>query len=524
MKGKETPWLIVWVTMALVGIAIILYQTRSGPGLASDSVVYLQGAQNLQLGRGFSRTTGDGGASPIADFPPLFSTLLALLSFGNTDLGHLIQVGRWMNAVLFGANILLASWLVHRYTASWGATIVTSSLLLVSRRLIKIHSWLMTEGTFICLLLLAILFLDRFFTHRRTRDLLLAGLAMGLLTLVRYAGLAFLLSAILALWFFQGEDWRKRLLSMGLLSLLGLMPMAVWSTRNALLSGEIVANRQIGWYGLKPETISAYLREGLAWVLPSDFGVPWRLRVLMAVAIMGLFILPFLIQERWLLKEAIHSKRRSAMGVPGLLLFFIPVYLFMLIVNSLALDASTSPEAVVRYLLPSWVCFVILTVCAAHKVLMEHSSILLRVFVAIYLVVWFRFHIAEVLTYTQHADYGLTTMVQFWKEEQEGLRRLDPSRPLISTDPERTYLLVGRPSYRAPRPQAAYTREVNTEYPEKLLQMRKLLQDGAYLVIVEPVQEEEAYLAEITQGLDEIMSAFHVRVYAWPSQNEPSSE
>ncbi len=521
MKGKETPWLIVWVTMALAGIAIILYQTRSGPGLASDSVVYLQGAQNLQLGRGFSRTTGDGGASPIADFPPLFSTLLALLSFGNTDLDHLIQVGRWMNAVLFGANILLASWLVRRYTASWGATIVTSSLLLVSRRLIQIHSWVMTEGTFICLLLLAILFLDRFFTHRRCRDLLLAGLAMGLLTLVRYAGLAFLLSAILALWFFQGEDWRKRLFSMSILGLLGLIPLAVWSVRNVLISGEVVANRQIGWYSLKPETISAYLREGLAWVLPSDFGVPWRLRVLMAISIIGLFLLPFLIQERWFLKEAFHSRRRSAMALPGLLLPAIPIYLLMLIANSLTLDASTSPAAVVRYLLPGWVCFVILTVCAAYKVLTKHSSILPRALVVIYLVVWFRFHIAEVLTYTLQADYGLTAMVQFWREEQEGLRQLDLSRPLISTDPERTYLLSGRPSYRAPRPQTAYTQEINTKYSEQLLQMRRLLQDGAYLVIVEPIQEEDAYLTEITQGLDEVMSTFHVRVYAWPNDNEP---
>lgn len=510
---------ILLVVVAVAGVILVLYNTRSGPGLTSDSVIYLQGAQNLQMGRGFSRMAGDGGATPIADFPPLFSTLLALLSFKNTNLDHLIQVGRWLNAVLFGGNIFLTSWLVRRYTRSWGAAILTGVLLLTFRRFIRIHSWLMTEGLFVLLLLLSVLFFERFLASRRLRDIIVAGILMGFLILTRYAGIGFWLAAIVSLWFFQGGDRRSRGLSMALFGLMGLIPIGLWSIRNAYLTGEAIASRQIGWYALRPEVVRTYLREGVAWVLPVGFNLPSWVWGMMAIVIVALLLVPYLWSRRWVFIEPLDSRRRSEIALPGFLGITLFLYLTVLVANSFLLDASTTVKAIPRYLIPGWVCFVILSICAVSVVLKERSGSFLPKLLAMSYVVFFLVvNIRDSVAYLGHAGYGLIDIRNNWKQEQQSFEQLDASRPLISTDPERLYLLTGRSSYRTPRPYAVYTREQNARYQSELEQMRTMLQDGAFLVIVEPRSEDSAYLAELRRGLQAVILETHIEVYRWSDQ------
>src|SRR5215204_5034552 len=99
----------------LLGLALILVATsRYGVGLSADSVTYLSAAQNLLSGRGY--TSFDG--SPLLVFPPLFSTLFAVVSGGWLTPQ---TTARWINAVCFSIVIFLsARWLIKR----------TSSLLL----------------------------------------------------------------------------------------------------------------------------------------------------------------------------------------------------------------------------------------------------------------------------------------------------------------------------------------------------------------------------------------------------------
>ncbi len=520
--SKALFWLILFVAIPLAGVALILYNTRSGPGLASDSAIYLQGAQNLQMGRGFSRTAGDGSAVPIADFPPVFSTLLVLLSFGNTDLDHLIQTGRWLNAVLFGGNIFLASWVVRRYTRSWGTAILTGALLLTFSRLIRIHSWLMTEGVFIFFLLLAVLFLDRFLTGRHLRDIVVAGLAMGFLVLTRYAGLAFWFSAIVSLWFFQGGDRKSRGLSVALFGLIGLIPIGLWSIRNTYLTGEAIAGRQVGWHLLKPEVIRAYLREGIAWAFPTGFNLPSWVQGMIAITMVSALLIPYFWGRRWIFAESLASKWRAEVALPAFLCIALLFYLAMLVANSLLLDASTTVKAIPRYLLPGWVCFVVLSVCAAHGVLRDHpGSIFPKLLIIPYVAFFLAASIGNSVAYFRNAGYGLLDVRNNWKQEQRSLEQLDPSRPLISTDPERLYLLTGRPSYRTPRPYAVYTRAENPRYQEDLHQMRDMVRNGAFLVVVEAEREDKAYLEDLRRGLQAIIMEAHVEVYRWVDQTGP---
>ena len=60
-----------------LGCALVLVATsRYGIGLSADSVTYLAAAQNIVDGRGYVNFDG----APVLAFPPLFSTLIAVLS------------------------------------------------------------------------------------------------------------------------------------------------------------------------------------------------------------------------------------------------------------------------------------------------------------------------------------------------------------------------------------------------------------------------------------------------------------
>jgi hypothetical protein len=108
VSWKQQRWLVSFLLLliAAVGVGLILYETRIGPGINGDSVHYIMGAENLLLGNGFSRWSGGGEIRPITGFPPFYSTVLACMGFIGLDL---FQVARILNALLFGANIFLHS-------------------------------------------------------------------------------------------------------------------------------------------------------------------------------------------------------------------------------------------------------------------------------------------------------------------------------------------------------------------------------------------------------------------------------
>ena len=101
MLRSSRTLLIVLTAIALCGVGLLLFHTRNGPGITGDSVSYVMGAENMIMGRGYSRTAGGGEAVPITGFPPGYSTALVLFSWISPDF---FSVGRILNALLFGFN------------------------------------------------------------------------------------------------------------------------------------------------------------------------------------------------------------------------------------------------------------------------------------------------------------------------------------------------------------------------------------------------------------------------------------
>ncbi len=132
---------LLLLTMAL-GMWLLKDATPYGLGLRTDSAQYINGARNLLEGNGYTRTSGAGELKPITHFPPMFSSLIAMVSLSGLEV---MRSARLLVILLFGAGILLFGLLVYRITRSPGFSIAGSFLFATSAVFLEVYAWVMSE-------------------------------------------------------------------------------------------------------------------------------------------------------------------------------------------------------------------------------------------------------------------------------------------------------------------------------------------------------------------------------------------
>src|SRR5262249_33450490 len=158
-------------------------------GLSPDSVKYIGAARNLADGRGYTFC-----GQPLTQFPPLYPALVALPSLFGLDAW---PAARWLSAVFFAGQLLIAGWAIHRYTDRaiiW--PLLLSALTLLSMPLIYIHSYAWSEPPFNLLALGMLILLSIYLDNPRRIWLVLAALAAALAFLTRYVGPALIGTSI----------------------------------------------------------------------------------------------------------------------------------------------------------------------------------------------------------------------------------------------------------------------------------------------------------------------------------------
>ncbi len=270
------------VLLAIAGGGLLFYATPQGLGLNDDSIAYIAGARSLLSGQGYREIWLDS-AGFVTHFPPGFPSALAFFSL-ITGVDPL-RAARMLNILLFGFNTFLMGWLALRMTKSQGIGLFAAALFVFTPSILKIHSNAMSEPLYIFFTLLTFLCLDYYFKQQDKKLnwlwLILAGTLTGLAYLTRYAALALLATGVIALLILQSE-WRKRLVSSGIL-LVGFTPWAVaWAIRNRIVGGSLT-NRGIGWHPI----VESNARTGLRTF--SEFLVPIQNWQLSLIKISGLF-------------------------------------------------------------------------------------------------------------------------------------------------------------------------------------------------------------------------------------------
>ncbi len=504
--------LISIAALCILGVILILYFTRSSPGMSGDSVWYVMGADNMLVGNGYSRTSGGGEIKPIVGFPPFFSIVLA----GLGSLGfELIEGSRWVNALMFGVSAFLTWRLIYQYTESKGVSLAGAVLFLGSSSLIKYHSWVMSEGLYILLQLTVFSLLIAYINSEKKIIWVLAAVITGAGILTKYIGFSLLFSGALTLLFFSEKDRKTNIINSLLYISVASLPIVVWFIRNSTL-GSNLTNRIFTYHPMRLDLLSVYQNEIGNWFLFHRF-FSWGQRFLAVAFIATVGPLGFLYTQirEWRLKQPKQQNRARAL--PWLLIFYTLAFLTIIVVNSAFLDAATTPSAPERYLAPLYVTSIILILITTYD-LMRHSRIktILAPTLAMLLVAIGFLHVLNSMNlYGENGvDLGYLSLRVQNPSLVAGLRGIDQDRLLYSDNPERTYVLTGRTAYFFPVEYSRYTQKTNLNYFEQIAKIRAGLQAGGRLIIFGDIEEDRDGVTDLLDLV--ILESFQgVTVYGY---------
>jgi len=272
---------------ALLAGLTVWRATEVGLGVTADSVQYLAAAESFWNGNG--PMVPYGGPRPywLAQFPPLFSLVLAV--GGNEGLTWV----RVLHTVLAMATTMLLFAAALRVSGSRLTAFAAAALLAGTTPFLLVHTAVISEPLFLALLVGGWAAWE--FGQPR-----LAALALGLAAATRFAGLA---SAGLAA--VRRREWQTAALAIG--------PVAGWLVLTAVLSGQ-ATNRTVGFYamGMGEPGLTGWATAG---VLGALWAVGWR-RGLAPMALgLATAQLAFLVFARHFLDAAILFEDRHLLPV-----------------------------------------------------------------------------------------------------------------------------------------------------------------------------------------------------------------
>lgn len=175
-----------FIGLLSLSIAILYYFLvfQNNLGFSADSMSYLQGAENILDGKGFTKENGE----LINHWPPLYSLLLAFVSF-------VIQQDILYGGIILHATLIFfQSFLFYKVlrilkVRQWLCTLGVVIFLFSAPT--KVFLWFLSEGLFSVLLIASIYALLKWTKDRSKFSLYFAGILTGLLMLTRHAGLSF---------------------------------------------------------------------------------------------------------------------------------------------------------------------------------------------------------------------------------------------------------------------------------------------------------------------------------------------
>lgn len=301
-------WPVVGVLAICACVMALVTTGGQGIGVSPDSVYYLEGAQNILAGRGYSTRQAGGAYVPITHWPPGYSLALAAFSLG----GDLLDAARRLNALLMGLLVIGAAGLVRQYSGRSWAGVVAGLLVAGGAAIMEVHTVAWSEPLFMVMALGACALFGRYTRTGRWRTLLATALLAGMTVTVRYAGAALVVALIACLVVILLRSNRIYLFMkfrVGIFTLVSALPVTFWLISLGMRGARGV--RQGASWEAAPLTHLADAGHSMSlWFLPQQ--VPaWLRATVLLLAVMIVLALTIYIVRRLLTRAQAGPARMS---------------------------------------------------------------------------------------------------------------------------------------------------------------------------------------------------------------------
>jgi hypothetical protein len=416
-----------WLALPpLAAVVAVVLATGKGLYVSPDAVFYVGTARNWLDGRGF---TPPAGLPPLEHFPPGFTWVL--VAMGRLGLDPLTGA-RVVNALAFGAVVLLVGLVVRSRTGSLPAAFVASVLAAAAVDLLALSGSALSEPLFILLAIAGLVALAVYL--ERPSPALLAGASAlaAAAFLTRYVGIAVVVAGV------AGLLWRRRWVAAGVFGVAAVAPVALW-----LLSADGGAgDRSVALHLFGADYLGQAVRPLARWVVPWP-GPP--IGFLLAVVVVAAGV--------------VAARRTATTPLTWLLVAFTLAYLVVLVANRILTDATGRLDA--RFLAPLHVVAILLAVPALHRLKPPALYVAGAVVVA---------QVAGALSWTAGgvSDDSIRRRGYTASAVEGSVLLATPGEPLYSNAPDAVIFVTGRPALAIPAEKDYLTGRANPRYAEEL--------------------------------------------------------
>lgn len=484
------------IVLAFIGVLAVLQATRFGIGITPDSTVYVGAARSFLDGQDLVALTAAGELKPLTHYPPLYSSVLALISAAGLSIE---DAARWLNALLFGANILLAGLALAKYArGSFWLPVLGSFLTLTAPDVAGIHTFALTEPLFLVFALSGFIALAVYLDNQQPVFLFFTAFAVAAAFLTRYVGVVLVFTGTVALLSLRGRTVRRRLADAITFTAVACLPMALWAIRNHQVAAE-TTDRALVFHPIKLGQIVSGISTMSSWLLLGKVrgdirAIGFLIEVAIMAAVAAYFFMAQARASAGAQPNAALPNRRSPTGLPGRglrgqapALHRLPLILSIFIVSNVAflifaasfIDADTVLDD--RSLVAVHVAGSILIPCVAWR--LYRSSRVTRntrvVFVIVALVFAGSYGLRGVKWFMRTRNDGQGYASRAWRESETvaRIRTLPPGTPVYSNGYDAIYYLIGRPALYLPEKVIHGTGRLNQNYEAELDRMQTDLKE-----------------------------------------------
>jgi len=453
---------------AVAAIVLVFFTTSNGINIISDSVTYLQTADNIVEGLGVKDYSGHELA-PMIHFPPLYPLILSLfIKIGIDPLSG----ARVLNAITFAIIIFLVAHITYRASKSLWVAFFAGCFTLASSTAILIHSFVLTESSFIVFMLLCFISLVEYFQSRRFLLFFVSAMFAAFAVFDRYVGVTVVASCMLAILFWDNRETRERLRQFFLFGVFSMFPIGLWFIYNYLRVGAFT-DRVFAFHPLTLDNILLFFATLSEWVMPYWHNVFTGIFIFVFIIV---FLAKYISQRKKLFNKVSVSDFFYLRLIDVFTLFVICYFVFLCFSISF-FDALTPLNY--RMLAPLYFVLVIIFALVFFRSIRNfYFTFALGFFCLIGLV-----YSTNMAMFIYSEGLGFTSKYIVSSTVKDEILLIADEKVIYTNVPHMVYVLSSRLSYMLPQKKNPHAILLNEEYINDVEQMRESVQNGDAVIL-----------------------------------------